>query len=90
MGSFFALSLGMSIAIAVLLFLHRKCDRWLDSSRWSLLLGALTDGMLISLLYAPGLWGRGTLLNGLLPVGFSPSLRSPLREVAAAWRPGPS
>ena len=89
MGSFFALSLGMSIAIAVLLFLHRKCDRWLDSSRWSLLLGALTAGMLISLLYAPGLRGRGTLLNGLLPVGFSPSLRSPLREVAAAWRPGP-
>ena len=89
MGSFFALSLGMSIAIAVLLFLHRKCDRWLDSSRWSLLLGALTAGMLISLLHAPGLRGRGTPLNGLLPVGFSPSLRSPLREVAAAWRPGP-
>ena len=89
MGSFFALSLGMSIAIAVLLFLHRKCDRWLDSSRWSLLLGALTAGMLISLLHAPGLRGRGTPLNGLLPAGFSPSLRSPLREVAAAWRPGP-
>lgn len=89
MGSFFALSLGMSIAIAVLLFLHRKCDRCLDSSRWSLLLGALTAGMLISLLYAPGLRGRGTPLSGLLPVGFSPSLRSPLREVAAAWRPGP-
>ena len=89
MGSFFALSLGMSIAIAVLLFFHRKCDRWLDSSRWSLLLGALTAGMLISLLYAPGLRGRGTPLDGLLPVGFSPSLRSPLREVAAAWRPGP-
>ena len=89
MGSFFALSLGMSIAIAVLLFFHRKCDRWLDSSRWSLLLGALTASMLISLLYAPGLRGRGTPLDGLLPVGFSPSLRSPLREVAAAWRPGP-
>ena len=88
MGRFFALSLGMSIAIAVLLFLHRKCDRWLDSSRWSLLLGALTAGMLISLLHAPGLRGRGTPLNGLLPAGFSPSLRSPLREVAAAWRPG--
>ena len=89
MGSFFALSLGMSMAIAVLLFFHRKRDRWLDPSRWSLLLGALTVGMLISLLYAPGLRGRGTPLYGLLPVGFSPSLRSPLREVAAAWRPGP-
>ena len=49
MGSFFALSLGMSMAIAVLLFFHRKRDRWLDPSRWSLLLGALTVGMLISL-----------------------------------------
>ena len=91
MNTFFSASLGVSVCALALLLVYRLCERRLDSSQWSLLFFTLSSAFLYLLgqVFAPVLLGSARGAWGLLPAGFSPSLRSPLREVAAAWRPGP-
>ena len=91
MNTFFSASLGVSVCALALLLVYRLCERRLDSSQWSLLFFTLSSAFLYLLgrVFAPVLLGLVRGAWGLLPAGFSPSLRSPLREVAAAWRPGP-
>ena len=91
MNTFFSASLGVSVCALALLLVYRLCERRLDSSQWSLLFFTLSSAFLYLLgrVFAPVLLGLARGAWGLLPAGFSPSLRSPLREVAAAWRPGP-
>ena len=91
MNTFFSASLGVSVCALALLLVYRLCERRLDSSQWSLLFFTLGSSLLCLLgqVFAPVLLGSTRGAWGLLPAGFSPSLRSPLREVAAAWRPGP-
>ena len=92
MSNFFAASLGACLGIGLLLLIYRKCERRLDSGAWSWMFGAFVFGLLYYLalqVFPDLLFGHGDPSYGLIHVGFPVNPRPCLRELAAAWRPGP-
>ena len=92
MNSFLALSLGLCLSLGLTWLFARKCARWLDDSWWSREFGIqvwLTVIWSVFGVILPMRNGFANFSHGLIPVGLSPSPRPRLRELAAAWRPGP-
>ena len=92
MNSFLALSLGLCLSLGLTWLFARKCTRWLDDSWWSREFGIQVWVTVIWSVLGVILPMRGGFANfshGLIPVGLAPSPRPRLRELAAAWRPGP-
>ena len=92
MNSFLALSLGLCLSLGLTWLFARKCARWLDDSWWSQEFGIqvwVTVILSVSWVILPMCNGFANFSHGLIPVGISPSPRPRLRELAAAWRPGP-
>ena len=91
MNRFFFASICIGLLLLVLLAVYRLCERRPSVSRWNVLfdvLGTQLVGVSIALLLYALLHPESAGL-GLFSFGFSPSPRSPLHGVAAAWRPGP-
>ena len=92
MNSFLALSLGLCLSLGLTWLFARKCARWLDDSWWSREFGIqVWVTVILSVLWVilPMRGGFANFSHGLIPVGLAPSPRPRLRELAAAWRPGP-
>ena len=92
MNSFLALSLGLCLSLGMTWLFARKCAHWLDDSWWSWEFGAqvwLTVILSVSWVILPMCNGFANFSHGLVPVGLAPSPRPRLRELAAAWQPGP-
>ena len=91
MNRFFFASICIGLLLLVLLAVYRLCERRPSVSRWNALFDVLATqlvGVSIALLLYALLHPESAGL-GLFSFGFSPSPRSPLHGVAAAWRPGP-